>query len=162
VTSPFEGGSSTPPPGGDERRARSRFPSTPDGQLRKEIFRILDTADYLQDRIDQKSRQADLALGAVALLGAMGGLFATATNRAEFQQVTILVGAYLTVVLAAASFIRKRSVHAIRRDKRALAEIVGLIRETRTAGAFQEAFSTLEDAELRIRLSRFDIGPPED
>ncbi len=49
----------------------------------------------------------------------------------------------------------------LRRDQRALFEIVGILREVESAIAQQAELSALERAEFRIRLSRFDIGPAD-
>lgn len=46
----------------------------------------------------------------------------------------------------------------LERDKRALSEIVKLLRETEEVISIQEMWSPFEQAQLRIRLSRFGAG----
>jgi hypothetical protein len=47
----------------------------------------------------------------------------------------------------------------LRRDERALFEVVALLRETQDKLAESEGWGKLQQAEFRIRLSRFDIRP---
>lgn len=67
--------------------------------------------------------------------------------------------AYLAVVSRAHSLEDLQS--RLRRDERALAQLVAILRESQQAFAEEEQWSVLEQAEFRIRLARFDIGPTD-
>lgn len=49
----------------------------------------------------------------------------------------------------------------LRRDDRALLELVAILRESQGSLAEKEHWSTLQQAEFRVRLTRFDIGSDE-
>jgi hypothetical protein len=49
----------------------------------------------------------------------------------------------------------------LRRDDRALLELVAILRESQGSLAEREHWSTLQHAEFRVRLTRFEIGPDE-
>ena len=56
--------------------------------------------------------------------------------------------------LSAINVVKQR----LKRDQRAMENIIELLRETEGVIAKKDAWSALERAHFRIRLSRFDIG----
>ena len=55
--------------------------------------------------------------------------------------------------------ILRRRTMQLRKDQRALFELLNMLREIEQAVAERNNVSAIERAEFRIRLSRFDIGP---
>ena len=74
--------------------------------------------------------------------------------------VTTQVIVAIVVGLSTVFFFRRRSAlrTQLKGEERALAEVVRLLREVEGAIAEAEDWSTLERAEFRIRLSRFDMA----
>jgi ribosomal protein L7/L12 len=66
---------------------------------------------------------------------------------------------YLLVLIITIVYFLSNQYSRSRRDRRAFFEIVDMLREIRGPLIAKGKLTTLEEAELRIRLSRFAIGP---
>jgi|SRR5580700_10461872 hypothetical protein len=136
-----------------------------------ESLRLLELAETLQGKreetmalilqAERSSQVRALITFAVAIVVVLGAWIYT-------REVAIaILGGTVAFVLAAALYTwaggSKSSLSLLksnlRRDERALFQVVDLLRETQQSLADSENWSTLQRAEFRIRLSRFDIGP---
>ena len=82
------------------------------------------------------------------------------TYPTSFVSYIILISSsfiFLGIAFVSESYINKLR-GMLKRDSRARASIVELLRETEGYIAKEENWSTLERAYFRIRLSRFEIG----
>jgi hypothetical protein len=138
------------------------FLHEPGTDLGDEMRRLLSLAETIQVSLDAASRrvaywrtiQAAAVLVAVATAGV--GL---ATSSSSSLRVSLLIAA-VTVGATYAGMVNRlvqRAVMQADRDRRALSQVVDLLRETEGSFAKKEHWSTLERAEFRIRLSRFDV-----
>lgn len=128
--------------------------------LRGEFDRMLLLAEELQarcDHLDNRVRFVGWVGSTMVLATFAGGLYFT--SRGEWV-IGVVFGApafiSATILLA---LLQARPRRHLARDRRALAEIVELLRETQVGLGYQGVLTPFETAQIRIRLSRFDIGP---
>ncbi len=131
------------------------------GAKRREIDRLLDLAEQVESRAESLNQRIYIfyVVSLAYLVG--GGYFAyyfanKVTDKAEWLlPVATLVG---VVFVAIGVFpLLNRLQRRRRAELRALDEVLSLLRETESALAKEQGWSTLERAEFRIRLSRFGI-----
>jgi hypothetical protein len=134
----------------------------------EDIEKLLTLAEELQDKCDQadmsvkRSRMWQIIFTVISSIGVVILLLWGSSQSKHF---TFWMGiALLTFVIiyinigGFENFIQHSKSHKSR-DQRALYQIVELLREIEGALARKGNWSTLDRAQFRIRLSRFDIGP---
>ena len=130
---------------------------------RKDFDDLLELARDLQDDCDRSSQRVlmyRMAAGALVVACIAFPLFLGITpgfteRIAAYAVSGALVGlAY--AVLVELVLVRKMS-QRLRRDQRALSEVVELLRAAERSIAEREDLSALERAKLRVQFSRFDI-----
>jgi hypothetical protein len=89
-----------------------------------------------------------------ALFFMMGGAFKII--------MVVMMSTYIIVMITFLYQRHESMIRALRRDRRALHSIVDMLREVENSTNSSGGMSTLERAEFRIRLARFDIGPGSD
>lgn len=129
-----------------------------DRELRRTLFRMIRAADYLQDRCDERRTRADLLLTAALLIPTIQ--LAVGIRNLEGNLLSIMLGTSLPA-FAVAVMGWARLNRQLGRDAREIDGLVNLVRETQQAYLMQELLTTLEAAEIRIRLSRFKIRSAE-
>jgi hypothetical protein len=136
----------------------------------QEVEKLLTLAEGLEQRCESWERQITWMLAAtVALLGlAFPVVVRLVVPRTEgggtvlVQVVSgVITGGSAALMFIFALQVVLRMKRHLRRDQRALYEIVGMLREIESALAQRNQLSALERAEIRIRLARFDIGPED-
>lgn len=124
--------------------------------------RLLDLADTIQSSHEASERRIAtfrfaeaLALIGAVLIAALGAMADYNSERLS----ALVIAAFVGVAVAAAHvfMLRRLQIRAYR-DRRALDEVVPLLRELEALTARDEGWSPIERAEYRIRLSRFDIA----
>lgn len=139
----------------------------------REIDRLLDLAEDLRSQVDasewRRSVLQSVFLGVQPVAGGIVVYFATAIAFNSFKiggssslwfflLFAMNVG-YLLFCLMLFRFIVDKFGRKVSRDLDALHEIVDMLREIEAAVATDGTMTTLERAELRIRLSRLGVGP---
>jgi len=130
---------------------------------KKDFNDLLEFAGELQDRCDQSSQRllsyrtaaSGLVIGAVTIGVAIGsfadlGRF-SALSATSAAVLGIMYGASIELVLA------RKVATRLRRDRRALSEVLDLLRAVESSLAELEQLTPLGRAKLRVQLSRFDI-----
>jgi hypothetical protein len=129
---------------------------------KQEFDKLLDLAEDLQTKFD-KLKLSELIHGLLAgssTVGAVGaGLFWGLHVGREPPLVPILVSVLCLMAAVALSFRLTRVQMAVRRDSRALSQVEQIIREAQAA--YLHDSSKLEEARVRIRISRLNIGRAE-
>ena len=134
--------------------------SPPDPQS-AEVQKLLELAEKLQDRCNRGSRNTQLVI-ALAILIAAGALMSTAVAWHDLG--TLLFPLLIAGFAVAAIFylyiaaLRPLQVSG-KHDRRALNEVVRILRESVPPVIRKQNWSMLQIADFKIRLSRFDIGP---
>lgn len=146
-------------------------PETHEGprRLYEDADKLLSLAESCQDRCENYDRCKRELVG-----WSLGGLFILAVivvvmTTTAFTQGTVLskiafIIDFFTIVLILYYTFKFRVIYQeyakmSNREKRALYSIVDMLREIEKGIAEESHLTTLERAEFRIRLSRFDIGP---
>jgi hypothetical protein len=140
------------------RKVRIRLP--------RDLREILALAEELQSKLDiysvrlllNRVIQASLII-VFSLIG--GGLSQTlwvknSPDMAHF--IYVLLGVICSIYVIAFEFSIRRYRRTVQRDRRALDSLVSLLRETEESIAKRNQWSSLQKAEFKIRLSRFEIG----
>ena len=125
----------------------------------KEFDDLLDLAERLQEKCDRDGQRVSFYRtfqAALVLYGVIGiALFATTMSFSPTRMSFIAFG---VLYAAGSEYLIVRKVLVRRNhDRRALSEVVELLRSTERSVAKDVGFSALERARLRIQLSRFDI-----
>jgi hypothetical protein len=143
-------------------QARDTYLVGDSGESSDELRRLLDLAETLQDEYESGVRRLVVwrlyqALSVVLSLVAAGVLLAlNGHDKVLLASTAVVVG--LIYVGMIEVLLRTRGIaRHIARDRRALRQVVDLIREVEQASAVAERWPPLQRAEFRIRLSRFDI-----
>jgi formate hydrogenlyase subunit 3/multisubunit Na+/H+ antiporter MnhD subunit len=138
---------------------------------RKDLEGLLKLAEELQEKYEYASRR--ISWGRLGQVGSTVLVFFASTwfvYKSSLTQgslngnflfiVSIIVFSIAIVgnILLYEFSIIQPAKRRIKRDVRALAEVVELLRETESVITKAEDWSALERAEFRIRLSRFGIG----
>jgi hypothetical protein len=119
------------------------------------------TLDILRTKTNRSNQTVGLGMLSAVGFGVYFGWFrpdSSATNGA----IAALVSAVVALILAVI-FGRPGDTTGLKqqlaRDERALFDVVSILREAQASIAKEENWSPLQQAEFRIRLARFDIGP---
>jgi Flp pilus assembly protein TadB len=118
-----------------------------------ELRRLLELAETIQDRYEFLQRRLYVVRAAQLGLVAAAAVVAIATNVRVYA--AAIGGAALYAALVEV-LLRRNLERRVARERRALAEVVELVREVEGASSLANRWSALERAEFRIRLSRFD------
>jgi uncharacterized membrane protein len=134
-------------------------------KLYQESEKLLRLAEELQDKCEQYERRVWMLLliGAtliVLLLMFSNYLVSAFPPDSVYRTlVTFLPYLYFSATGASLTYMYARIRRQAVRERRALHSIVDMLRGLEKGIAEKNNLSTLERAEFRIRLSRFDIGP---
>jgi Flp pilus assembly protein TadB len=144
---------------GDEKEARELASGEID-----EVERLLAMAERLDRQSQEQERSLSLRWMLVAtclcvLLMAGVGLWALQVSVEAKVLLLVALASYACVMGALLSRHTVRVRGDLRRDRRAAHEMVSMLREIERAIAGEKGLTALGRAELRIRLSRLDIGP---
>jgi hypothetical protein len=135
------------------------------GKLFGEAGKLLDIAESLLEKREGYQRRLEkigiLGLGATSFLVAGGTFLIFSPLSSAPANLFLVVLAYLyAFLLGVFCFLAwARTTELIKRENRAFYEIGDLLRALELGIVEQESLTELEQAEFRIRLSRFDIGP---
>jgi hypothetical protein len=125
------------------------------GGAKDELRRLLDLAEEVQERYELIQRRI-LAMRAVQLsvfvVTAVALYFSRAAGLTDASWIVPIGFTYLAGIEL---IIRRRLEQRLRRELRAMQEVVELLRETERSQA--RGMNALDRAEFRIRLSRFDV-----
>lgn len=138
----------------DRPKAESRDPKS-------DFFELLKLADDLQDKCDRSAQRIFfsrvLGFTACAALTAAGVAFSITNVKytVAYTLLGLLAGAVYAAVIELQ--LARRVTTRLKRDERALSEVVELLRETERSVAEQERLTPLERARLRLEMSRFGI-----
>ena len=133
------------------------------GHRQKEFDDLLDLAETLQgeyDRVAQRVSFYRVLQGTMVMLGVFAGVILssiTATSSPAFLLYAAVCSLAGGSYAAGIEYIVRKVVVQRNRDRRALSEVVELLRSTERSVAKDEGLSALERAKLKIQLSRFDI-----
>jgi hypothetical protein len=133
--------------------------------LYEEADRLLRLAEALQDKCEGYERKLGmlvvLAVGTMAAVGtaAVYLAFLSPAAIASFSPWVVLALFYEIAGGAYWAYVWSRVRRQLARERRALHRIVDMLRDLELGIAETNHLSSLERAEFRIRLSRFDIGP---
>lgn len=131
---------------------------------RGEFERLLLLAEDLNEKIRQAERRIDLIRSAQVGSAILSVVSVTVLFFLHVKSFEVLVlgvlGIFASYVVVFQTQVRRRRSDT-RRDRYALKELIGLLRETEDALATQGKWSTLDRAEVRIRISRFAIDPTD-
>jgi len=136
----------------------------------EELEELLSFAEQLHEKLENLNRRVSLyrlfqilaagaSLALLALGLVIGRLWEPALYRSEFSIILIIVASTAAVTGAGMWLFVNRMRARSYPDRAALEEIVELIREIESVAADNEAWSALERARFRIRLSRLKIAP---
>lgn len=132
-------------------------------KLYEEADKLLSLAERLQEKCEQYQRNQWISWAVsfmIAVFGAVGVNLIALTIGWSYR--TLLVTTSWIIVLIAGfwpAYVFVRTRPLLTRERRAIHSIVDMLRGLEKGIAEKNNLSTLERAELRIRLSRFDIGP---
>lgn len=134
-------------------------------KLYEDSDRLLRLAEGLQDKCEQYERRLGtlLAVG-VSMIAAflVAASYLTITLPEDSVYKRLVASFAFSYGIATGAFLYWMMVRIRRqltRERRALHGIVDMLRDLEKGIAEKNNLSTLERAEFRIRLSRFDIGP---
>jgi hypothetical protein len=126
---------------------------------------LLTLAEELQEKIDANTGRVTnlilMGIGVVFLLTfvyTFAAIIAPGEYAAVRRAATAGMAAYAGGAIALLALREMRTRQQIRRDERALYEIVDILREIEAGVARNFGLSVMERAEIRIRLSRLGIG----
>jgi hypothetical protein len=134
-------------------------------KLYEEADKLLRLAEELQDKCEQYERRVWILLimGAtvVTALAIFSGYLISAFPHDSVYRTmaTAFSSLYGFATGASLVYIYARIRRQVARERRALNGIVDMLRGLEKGIGERSNLSTLERAEFRIRLSRFDIGP---
>ena len=132
---------------------------------REDLDRLLSLAEEMRDKLDYGLRRLDL-LRLMQLLCGSTAVFAIAIGFLlgfdSYRFTSAGVGGIMLLYTLMSQVLIQRLRVRMRPDRRALSEVIGILRETESAVASENDWSPLERAEFRIRLSRFEIGELSD
>lgn len=134
-------------------------------KLHEEADKLLRLAEGFQDKCEQYERSLWMLLAiGVGMFGAF--LLAGAYLSSAVPDDSVYRGwiwplglFYLIADFALVYWMAEKIRRKLARERRALLGIVDMLRGLEKGIAERDNLSTLERAEFRIRLSRFDIGP---
>ena len=142
---------------------KSGFTSSRTG---RDVARLLDLAEKLQDACDAHQRRKTMGLAFLMLslmvnvglivVAIIPGIPGTQFNLHEWPLSAIAIPVFTVGIVSFIRFMDASKMY--RRDRRALDSIVDMIREVEPSLAKRLQLSMLERAEIRIRLSRLGIG----
>ncbi len=130
-----------------------------------DLEKLLKLAEDLDAKSQQEERQLLLHLSIAAacipglLVLSLWLVGMESLDRPLKYALVTGAGVYCSIFIPLASQLVWRAYKNLARDRRALTEIVDMLREVEYTIAHREQLSALERAAFRIRLSRFDIGP---
>lgn len=134
-------------------------------KLHEEANKLLLLAEGFQDKCEQYERSLWMLLAtgvsmfAVLLLAGMYLGSAVSDDSVFRRWAWPLESLYSLAVVAFLYWMAEKTRRKMARERRALHSIVDMLRGLEKGIAEKDSLSTLERAEFRIRLSRFDIGP---
>ena len=140
-------------------------------KLYEESDKLLSLAETLQEKCEQHDRRwwlltaIHVSIFLPCFAFALYFIFRALPFRLEdlvyngWMWGALLAFLYLVAGTAYAYYMRERIDRKLARERRALHSIVDLLRDLEKGIAEKNNLSSLERAEFRIRLSRFDIGP---
>jgi hypothetical protein len=134
-------------------------------KLYEDSDKLLRLAEELQDKCEQNERRlwTLLAIGVslIAAFALIAGYLSSvlATDSLYNVLATLAAFCYGTATIAYMLLMGVRINRQAARERRALHSIVDMLRDLEKGIAEKNNLSTMERAEFRIRLSRFDIGP---
>ncbi len=134
--------------------------------LQAERNKLLELAEKLQDSYEMyELKSAWIVNATVALCGFLISLAAYAYFVVESEKVNKFTGFALALGLGVIYFISRRTVtisnrHG-QRDIRACLRIVDMLRGIEPALSKERNLTEIERIGIRIRLSRFDVGPSQ-
>ena len=130
-----------------------------------ELEELLHYAEALQDACDMRAakiasvRAASFTLGTLLMSGSVGATWLF--GPAEGIVVAIIAGATIFgLIFLLSEYVVRSVLRQQRRDRRALREVVFILREVEPSLAEEQRWSTLERVNFRLRISRFEIGRP--
>lgn len=135
-----------------------RMPGEDVPDVRQELESMVRLAEDIQRRCDEEDGRRQLYTVFTTSLF-FGGISASAyfIVNSRWPVVPYIVVPLVLTTLLLQARIQLGPRRRLERDRRALREIVSLLRETEQALGHQGAFLPFEQAQLRIRLSRFDL-----
>ena len=128
-----------------------------------EMEKILALAEQTQEEIDSLTRRIISLRGVMVLLVVAGSIvaiiFGTLGDVPTLTRSMVFILPFILMVYVgfAEVYVVRRLVRRKYQQKRALSELVSLVREIFGGLAHRGQWSALKKAEFRIRLSRFDI-----
>ncbi|MGK3985541.1 hypothetical protein WME99_21020 [Sorangium sp. So ce136] len=127
-------------------------------ELRQEFESLLAAAERLQESCDRLQGRVELVNMAVIVLLAvlvLASIYVGQTINWTFGGVCIFLAILLFGALQ--SMLQAATKRRLERDRRALDALAQLLRETETSFLLQGVMGTLEIAQFKIRMARFDI-----
>lgn len=129
--------------------------------------KLLKMAEDLQEKIDHFVLQRTwfLMLNAAAFLAVcVASVYALTSLKLDFNSFAVFASSLMMFIFMCTSVVLAKTMmdrmnRQEKRDRKALFSIVDMLREIEPIIAEKEELSTLEHAEIRIRLARLDIGP---
>jgi uncharacterized integral membrane protein len=129
--------------------------------------KLLKMAEDLQEKCDvfvvRRTRFLMINIAGI-LIVILACVFAVTNTSLETKSFAFFAGVLMISSFACINMVlTKNMMYAMnrqeKRDRKALFSIVDMLREIEPIIAEKEELSTLEHAEIRIRLARLDIGP---
>ena len=133
------------------------------GDPKKDFNDLLDLAGQLQDKCDRNSQRLlyyRFMVGAFVVGGIAGAVLMSLLTYSQTTRALYAASAATLGIGYAASIeliLGRKVAMRLRRDRRALSEVVELLRDAERSLALHEQLSPLERARLRVQFSRFDI-----
>jgi hypothetical protein len=138
------------------------------GEQTSEYERLLQVAEHLHERVQDLLGKIQFFRLAQVILGLIVIIFATfLVVKGDIKSVTLRGWTYNDFVfliamtdlfaIAFIEYLARKTKLLMIPDTRALSELVELLRESESAIAKAQKWSTLEQAQFRIRLARFNI-----
>ena len=128
---------------------------TEEDKSRQEINKLLELAEKIQEEIEKRTNL--VAINSFMVLVSFFVALALMV-KFDFSQEAVLMAIAIAGLSASLIFLQQKSIINKRAiDQRALGEVLRLVREAGSVLATKDDWSTLEKAEFRIRLSRFEI-----
>lgn len=136
----------------------------------EDVEKVLDLAEKLSDETDRLERIKDqyvfIAIVTLFGFGMVASFFFLSDLGDSFMGLTgfrlVAAGMYALFMLGFLFFWYQHRIRLINRryrmERRALYEIVDLLRETEAILAQEQGWTRLERAQFRLRLSRFKAG----
>lgn len=133
-------------------------PATKPEEL-EDFRRLLELADSIQEHLERGQRRLWIARLVQASVVLAGFIFAfsiqSSTASSDFAAISVTLAVGIVGYVVAVDFlIRTRFSRTVNRDSRALHDITQMLREMEATMADAPV---LERAEIRIRLSRYDL-----